>query len=311
MPHFSPHLARQVARCHGIVTREDLLADGLSIDQIRRKVRIASLVACHTGVYRLATSPDTFESRCAAACLADPTAVVSGRAAASLWGFRHVRQPDEPIVLIGHDRNPLNTGVTLRRTSVLDDEDRVRRDDGIVVASPPRTWFDCARDLDDATFEATTEWVLDRHTSLPTLWRTVRRLDGRGRPGLARVRRVLSRRSAWQRPAGSKLELRVLRALQRAGLPELVRQHRLELPNKLVNHPDGADPSIRWAIEIDHVTWHGGRADAQCDKGRDRGLRRLGWQVERVTDRELRVDFAGAIREVVELYHLRRTELAA
>ena len=36
-------------------------------------------------VYRLATSPDTFEARCAAACLADPSAIITGVAAARLW----------------------------------------------------------------------------------------------------------------------------------------------------------------------------------------------------------------------------------
>jgi hypothetical protein len=100
MPEFSSHLARTVAARHGNVTRNDLLADGLSVDQIRRMVRIMSLVTCHTGTYRVSTAPDTFESRCAAACLTDPTVVVTGRAAASLWSFRHVRQPDNPIVLV-------------------------------------------------------------------------------------------------------------------------------------------------------------------------------------------------------------------
>jgi very-short-patch-repair endonuclease len=71
------------------------------------------------------------------------------------------------------------------------------------------------------------------------------------------------------------------------------------------------DAHLRWAPEIDHVTWHGGRADAQRDKGRDRGLRGLGWEVERVTDQELRERCDDTIREVAELYRLRRRALAA
>ncbi|MEO6651647.1 MAG: hypothetical protein ABIP17_03215 [Ilumatobacteraceae bacterium] len=121
----------------------------------------------------------------------------------------------------------------------------------------------------------------------------------------------MSRRSDWQRPAGSKLELQVLRALRAAGIPELVQQYPITLPNRTVIHPDAADPRIKWALEIDHVTWHGGRADAQRDKGRDRGLRRIGWEVDRVTDQELREDFAAAIAEIVELFHLRRQSIAA
>ncbi len=307
---LSNSLSTTIARRHGIVTRSELLADGWSIHQVRRAVQDCQLEIRHAGVYRVTTSPSTFESRCVAACLADPAIVVTGVAAGSLWGFRHVRRPDLPIVLAEHDRHPLAEGVVIRRTNVLTDDDRVVRKDGIVVASPPRAWFDCARDVGDDTFEAVTEWVLDRHTSMPTLWRTVRRLAARGRPGLARVQRVLSQRSTWQRPAGSKLELRVLNALRRSGLPELVRQQPLRLPNGIIVHPDGADPRLRWAVEIDHVTWHGGRAQAQRDKTRDRGLRRIGWQVERVTDQELAHDFAGTIAELVELYHLRERPAA-
>ena len=311
MHRLTTTLALLVARRHGVVTRIELLADGWTRHSIQAAVGGGELVACHPGVYRVQTSPNTFEARCVAACLADAQLVVTGPAAALLWRFRHVPVVDVPIVLADHDRNALSGPVSVRRTNVLSSEDRVARDDGIVVASPPRTWFDCARDLDDRRFEALTEWVLDQHCNVPTLWRTVRRLDARGRPGLARVRRVMSARSDWQRPAGSRLELRVLTALRRAGLPELLRQHPLRLPNRVLVHADGAVPELRWAVEIDHVTWHGGRVAAQRDKARDRGLRRLGWQVERVTDADLREDFAGTVRELVALYHLRRRELAA
>lgn len=307
---WSRNISSTIAGRHGVVTRSELLADGWSVHHIRRAVQAGELEIQHAGVYRLATTPSTFESRCAAACLADPSVVVTGIAAGSLWGFRHVRRPDLPIVLCEHDRHPLASGVVIRRTNVLSDDDRVHRDDGIVVASPPRAWFDSARDVADETFEAITEWVVDRHSSMPTLWRTVRRLTARGRPGLARVHRVLSQRSMWQRPAGSKLELSVLNALRRAGLPELVRQHPLRLPNGIVIHVDGADPHLRWAVEIDHVTWHGGRADAQRDKTRDRGLRRIGWQVERVSDQELASDFGATIAELVELHQLRKRPAA-
>lgn len=312
MRHLPPDLADLIARRHGVVTRDELLDHGWSRHRTEQAVHDDELVVCHPGVYRLRTSPSTFESDCVAACLADPALVVTGPAAARLWGFRHIRHGGPPIVLSDHDRNPISGGVVVRRTNVLDESDRIRRPDGIVVASPVRTWFDCGRAVGDETFEAVTEWVLDRHgATVPDLWAMVRRMSARGRPGLARVRRVMSQRSDWQRPAGSKLELRVLKALRAAGLPELVRQHPIRLPTGVVIHPDGAVPSIRWAIEIDHVTWHGGRADSQRDKGRDRGLRRIGWQVDRVTDQELRVDFNRTIREIAELYQIRVGEIAA
>lgn len=311
MPHLSGSLAHTVAQRHGVVTTEQLISDGIGANSIRGMVGHGALVRCHSGVYRMATTPDTFESRCVAACLADHSAVVTGAAAARLWSFRHVFRPDEPYVLVEHNRTPLSCGVVLRRTNVLEPQDWTRRIDGIRLATPTRTWFDCARDLSDERFEMLTEWVLDQHSGVPGLWQMVRRMNHRGRPGLARAKRVLSRRPAWQRPAGSGLELRVLNALERAGVRGLVRQHPIQLRDGVVIHPDGALPDIRWAIEIDHVTWHGGRLDAQRDKGRDRQLRRIGWQVDRVTDLELKEHFSATIREILDLIALRRQSPAA
>lgn len=302
---MSADLAAHVAGRHGVVTAHELIADGFSLRALEHHVAVGALVRIHHGVYRVATAPDSFHARCLAACLADPGSIITGVAAARLWDFRHTWRPDLPYVLIGHDRTPITRGVVLRRSNVIDADDAVVRDDGIVVASPPRTWFDCARDLDDAHFERLTEYVLDHHAQLTTLWRLTRRLRAKGRPGLARVNRVMSRRTDWQRPAGSGLELRVLRALEHRGI-ELVRQHPLTLPDGRRIRIDGADPSIKWALEVDHLTWHGGRHATERDKQRDRGLRRLGWQTDRVTDHELDDDFDGTIDELVDIHRERR-----
>ncbi len=37
-------------------------------------------------------------------------------------------------------------------------------------------------------------------------------------------------------------------------------------------------------LEIDHITWHGGKVDLTADKRRDRLLRRIGINTTRVTD---------------------------
>lgn len=310
MATLSPPLAALVAQRHGIVTHGELTNDGFTRESLRYQLELGVVLPVHRGVYRVATSPDTFESRCTAACLADPLAIVTGVAAARLWEFRHVFRTDTPHMLVDHDRTPITRGVVLRRSNVIDASDAVRREDGIIVASPPRAWFDCARDLDDERFERLTEWVLDNHTTLTTLWRTTRRLHAKGRPGLARVNRVMSRRADWQKPAGSGLELRVLRGLERRGI-ELVRQFALTLPNGQIIHPDGADPSIKWALEVDHSSWHAGRQESQRDKVRDRGLRRIDWQVDRVTDYELDDDFEGTLDELAEIHRHRSASVNA
>jgi len=309
MANITGALAALAATQHGVLTSDDCHRHGLGDGQRRALVTHGALIVVHRGTYRVASSPDTFRSRCAAASLA-AGAIITGTSAGHLWGFRHVSPPHLPAVLLPHGTHSLSQGATVRRSAVIEPIDWVRFDDGILRASPPRTWFDCARDVDDERFEAITEWTLDHHTNLPTLWSTLRRLAANGRPGSGRVRRVMSSRSAWQRPAGSQLELRVLHALEDRGVPELVRQHPIRLQNGLVVHPDGADPATRWAVEVDHVTWHGGRFDSDRDKERDRWLRLVGWECVRVTDSQLRTDFGRTLDEVAEL-HRRHVARAA
>lgn len=310
MFHLSPAVAARVAVRHGVVTRAELLGDGASHNAIRTAVTSKTLVRVHDGVYRLITNPDTFEARCVAACLADQSAVVTGVTAARLWNFRSVFWQDVPIVMVEHDRNPFSRDVLVRRTNELRHSDWVVRPDAIRIASPPRAWFDCARDLGNEKFEAMTEWVIDNHCTVPTLWTMARRLASSGRSGSARVRRTMSARSDWQRPAGSGLELKVLSALEDRGIQNLVRQHPIMLPNGILVHPDGTDIAARWSVEVDHVTWHGGRAQAQQDKGRDRQLRKMRWQVDRITDQECAQDFDRNIEELVELHALRIQEIS-
>ena len=150
MPSLSPSLSETIAQSWGIVTADQLLGDGLSSSMIRQLVRDRTLVGVHSGVYRMATSPLSFEARCVAACLADPHVLVTGLAAAQLWKFRHTPRREVPEVLTWHGQSPLAGGVVLRRSNVITAEDVVKRPDRIRVASPPRAWCDCAVHVDDA-----------------------------------------------------------------------------------------------------------------------------------------------------------------
>lgn len=301
MSFFSPGLNRYLANHYGVVSQATLVNFGVSRFELERLVRHGTLVTVHRGVYRSNAHSESFLGKCVAACLADPEIIIGGPSAAALWGFKHTGRPAELYAVVSHDRTPVSRGVILRRSNVLGPDDSTRRDDGIRLTSPERTWFDRARDMQDEWFEALTEHVLDNHCSVPVLWATTKRLSGRGRPGAARVNRVLGQRAAWQKPADSTLEHQVLSALEKRGIA-LVRQFRLKLPNGSVIHLDGADPVARWGVEIDHVTWHGGRRKAQDDKIRDRNARRIGWQVDRVTDQEWAAEPDTVINELCDLY---------
>jgi len=220
-----------------------------------------------------------------------------------------VWRAERPILLAPHGSRAVTGAVTIRRTNVLDPSDWMLRPDGIRLATPVRTWFDCAQDLDDTRFERLTEWVLDRHATVPALFHMARRMQARGRDGSARVTRVLGSRPAWLKPADSGLEVTMFKALAAAGVQGLVRQHPIVLANGRTIHVDVAVPAIRWALEVDHITWHGGRLDAQNDKVRDRQTRRVGWQVDRVTDADTRDHLAETVTELLSLIALRARDL--
>ena len=288
-------LADHFAAHHGVASIETMTLHGLTLREIQELSAAGRLVRVHRTVYRLLSAPDTLEARCVAATAAHPRLTVTGPTAGRLWGLRRVPRTELVVAIAPIGDAPSLHGVVVRRTSSLPENDVVDRPDGIRVASPVRALFDLAPRVTDEAFESIVEQVLDRFCSISTVLNVQQRLAHRGRGGAARANRVLGSRPAWRQPADSDLELRVVRGLARRGL-ELVTQHRLQLAPGRAIHLDAADPAIRWGLEIDHVTWHGGRIDAQRDKGRDRMARLVGWQIERVSD----VEFAEAPNAVLD-----------
>jgi very-short-patch-repair endonuclease len=191
-------------------------------------------------------------------------------------------------------------GVACHRTELWSERDIVERA-GCRVLRPARLVCDLAAHLDEGALESVIEQVLDRElATMPMLRRHAERFIAPGRPGSVRLARVLESRPGWLRPVDSDLELRVWRALRDRGLP-LDRQVRVELDGGEYVAIDLADRALRFGVEVDHVTWHGGRLDAQRDKRRDRGLARLGWSISRVTDEDLTLRFAETIDQLVAI----------
>lgn len=312
MPAFSKALADHFHDHLGVVSDTQLRALEVTLDQRRRMVTQGLLVPMFAGVYRARSSPVTLESRCLAISLSDERAVITGRAAGKLWKLRKLGGSPTIEVRVPHFRHTLAGGddVVLRRCSVLDDVDIVRdRPDGIRVVSPPRLLFDLSASLDDESLESVMEQVLDKKwCTIPTLFDTGRRLWHPSRPGSMRFARVLGSRPVWQKPVDSDLEMRLHRALDRAGVQGIVRQHPLPLPSGWSIHADLAVPSLQWAIPVDHVTWHGGRIDAQRDKQNDRLAHAIGWQVDRVTDDDIELHLKATTKELVGAWRRRRAQ---
>ncbi len=212
--------------------------------------------------------------------------VVCFPTAGIVWEFRKTpRIPDVCVVIAEGRRIDPIPGVRILRSCDLPECDIVRRADGIAVTSPPRTAFDAAWTLSNDDLESLIEHGIHRgYFTLATLWALGRRVRQRGRPGSARFGEVLAARDPAHRPVESDYELRLERALRKRGFPRFVRQFRLEIAPGRVIHPDLGLPDVGFFVEVDHLTWHGGRLATDYDCQRDLEIEALGHHVERVTD---------------------------
>lgn len=296
-----PNALALARRQHQVISIEQLTQSGVTTRNRKTLLHNSTLVEVHRGVYRFTTAPDTLESQCVAACLAVPGFMISGPTAGRLRRFRGM--PLGPIHGITRGGAVHLDGVVVHRTNALDwERDVDLRPDGIRLLRLPRHVFDLARFLDDDGFESVVEQILDRRlTTIPAIFAAGRRLRKMGRDGSARFGRVLARRPAWAKPKDSDQEVKVLRELRRRGI-ELVPQFLVVLPDGSPAYLDGADPARKFGVEVDHVTWHGGRIKSQYDKWRDRQLSRIGWRVPRVTDEDVDRRFHATIQELVDIH---------
>jgi very-short-patch-repair endonuclease len=267
----------------GLVTLADLRRAEFGDRQRAIALRHGELIELHRGVYRIASHPVTFEQRCRAAVLAAPDAALSGPTAARLCGLRKATTNEVHVLarrtIVLHD-------VTAHRTCLLSDAD-VHQLGPFRVLRPARLACDLARYLDDEALESAVEDMLNRRLlALDVLRPLARTFVRSGRDGSARLGRVLDSRPTWRRPAESDIELRLMRALASRGL-DVRPQIEVALDSGRVIRLDLADETIRFGIEVDHSTWHGGRLDVQRDKQRDRESLRVGWTIARVTDEDV------------------------
>jgi very-short-patch-repair endonuclease len=224
---------------------------------------------------------------------------VSHISAGHEWGFRRLGPDTHLEVTIAGQHHRHLPDVAIHRSHRIDPVDIVERPDGIRFTSPPRTVFDLASVVNDERLESIIEQVLhDGLVTVPTLVATATRLRQRGRDGSARFGRVLESRPAWLKPVDSDLELQVERAIVEAGLPRPVRQHPVRLPSGEVFRLDFYWPQEKEALEVDHITWHGGKLDLTADKRRDRLLRRLGIHTTRITDEDVRLRITAVIADL-------------
>ena len=267
---------------------------GVSPRTVTRARGRGAIVGVLPGIVRLAGAKDTFRSRAMALQLhAGACSFLSGASAGVVHGLRQMPRSyveitvpeDHPVVMPAWGRQV--------RTSWVDPTRDVQvRGDGLRVATPLRMLFRLARTFNDHRFERAAEdaWHLQLVTPADAAdyLGAIRRS---GKAGVTRFERWLEKTAARARPSQSGLELDVLDAVHRAGLPEPGRQFPLTLRTGEVIHVDLAWPRARLGVEPGHTWWHGGDLGKRADEARDRACDEIGWRIVR-HDESLRDELA-------------------
>jgi very-short-patch-repair endonuclease len=262
-------LARMATRAHGIVDWWELLAAGVSATEVRGRVRKGVLIREFPGVYRVGHRAPSVESSYLAAVRAcGKGAVLSGRAAAYLWGLIRGAVPGPEVTTRTERRIE---GIETRRTRG-DVEATLWR--GIPVTTVARTLVDLAAslplgDLARACHEAGVRYGTTPRDAEAIL---AKRPNTKGAQKLREVLR------GEVRVTLSKLERRFLQRLEDAGLP---------LPQ--TNRPAGGRrvdcrwPEHRLTVELDGYRYHSSRHAWEMDRRREREARARGDEFRRYT----------------------------
>jgi Protein of unknown function (DUF559) len=275
-------LIRELAECqHGVVARRQLLDAGLAKGLIQERLRVRLLVPIHRGVYAVGHGRVDLPHRWMAAVLAcgDRAALPHG-SAAHLWDLRFSRGPVEVTRLAG---GRPRAGILLRQTSTLAPED-LTRESGIPVTTLERTLLDIAADLDAGRLERV---VVAADRSGRLRWGRLQRAleEGKGRPGVARLRRVAEEVDPGAAEVRSGLEVDFLALCRKAGLPAPAVN--VLVAGRLV---DFLWPERRVIVEVDSYRYHGDRSAFERDHRSTLILETAGYAVHRITERMLTQD---------------------
>ena len=250
-------VAHIAGRQNGVVTRQQLLADGLTHAALQRAVQAGLLIPAYRGVYRVGHSAPSLLATYTAAVLAcGDGAVLSGRAAAYVQRLVNRRHVPVPEVIARTERRI--EGIVISRCRRMDRRD-VTRMHNIPITIVPRTLVDLAGLVGTDQLARAVHQAHVLHGVHPRHVEAVLRRRPRSR-GAGLLREIL-----WGGALLGKLE-REFRAL--------LKEERLPLP--VVNRKtDGHYVDCRWpphglTVELTSFRYHNTRRSWEDDQQRRR-----------------------------------------
>lgn len=283
-----------VRQQHGVVSREQLLALGVSRRGIERRLERGRLHRAGAGVYAVGRPELKSQGRWMAAVLACGSgAFLTHSSAAALWGI--APEWGGGIEVATRSASPRKRpGVRVRRRPSLRRAAITERR-RIPVTTPVQTLVDLAARLGPRHTERAINEADRLGLVTPVVLRS-RLEDHRGEPGVARLRALLDRRTF--RLTRSDLEQIFLPIAAEVGLP-------VPLTKQLVNgfEVDFHWPELGLVVESDGLRYHRTPAEQARDRLRDQAHVAAGLTQLRFTDEQVRYDPGHVRRTLASTVH--------
>lgn len=276
------HGIRSLAEAQfGVVARWQLLARGMHRHLIDAWIRAGRLTEIFHHVYAYGHTSLTREGRYLAAVLsAGPGAVLSCRAAATLWEIKRSGRID-----VTTTRNVTRKGFTVHRVR---EPPEVTRRRGIPVTTPMRTLADlaeinCERRYLETAVDSAHFLDLFDGSELDRILTMRRR-----RKGASALREILETHAPGATRTASANEEAFLTLIDGAGLPRPTFNAPLVLVDGTEIRADAVWHEPRLIVEIDAEHSHARRFHS--DRRRDALLQTAGWTIVRFTDVQIATD---------------------
>jgi len=270
-------LAELVDRQWGVVSLAQLRAAGLSADAVERRVRLGRLHRLYRGVYAVCDRALRVEGRRMAAVLAcGPGAVLSHRSAAAHWGLLATHQVGTDVTA-PRSRQGV-PGIRLHTSRCLDAQDTTRHE-GMPITTVHRTLLDLAATArDDQLERALAQAMYLQLYDHRAITDVIARSNGH------RGTKVLEK-ATKQEPQLTKgaWEIRMLRLVRSAHLPEPICNRPLHAPDHGECKPDFYWPAHNLIVETDGWEAHRTLAAFRSDRAKDAALTAAGYRVLRFT----------------------------
>lgn len=277
-----------------LITREDVLDLGGSMDVIRARLESGVWERVHAGVYQVDRRPLDWESKLLAAVLAGgPGARVSHRAALMLWQMEGISSaPVEITMPFGNLAYPQYVIVHRSRRPTPKMERH-----GIPVSGPERALLEGCRYLGPLVIGKALDSAIRRGlTNTDRIWLMLANEGGRGVKGSMVMKRVLKER-AYDAATDSGAEFELLYHMQRAGLPKP------DLGFELHTSSGRRKGDLVWpgrgkGVEVDGVDAHSSADKLDDDLVRQNGIMDLGLDIRRFSARRIRREPEKVVAEI-------------